>query len=87
MPGFNRMILQAELAAEGGAVSPMQEASESLIGKTGEALTPLRPGGKIEVGHRVYDVVAEGDFIEKGDPIRVLAIDGSRIVVGKIRKD
>lgn len=52
-----------------------------LLNQTGTALTQLRPSGvAIIAGHRV-DVVAEGALIEKGEAVRVIAVEGSRVVV------
>jgi len=52
-----------------------------LVGKEGVAHSTLRPGGIATIeGHRV-DVIAEGSWIESGRRIRVLNVEGSRIVV------
>ena len=45
------------------------------------ATTFLRPAGKAEFGERVIDVVTEGDYIEKGSKVKILAIKGNRVVV------
>jgi membrane-bound serine protease (ClpP class) len=50
-------------------------------GDEGEVVAPLRPSGKARFGARVVDVVAEGDFMEKGRKVRVEKISGNRIVV------
>jgi membrane-bound serine protease (ClpP class) len=52
-----------------------------LLNQTGSALTPLRPSGTALInGHRV-DVVTEGAMIDRDTPIRVVAIEGMRVVV------
>ncbi len=52
-----------------------------LVGRTGTALTMLRPAGTAEFdGHRM-DVVTEGAFIAQGTRIRVIRTEGRRIVV------
>jgi membrane-bound serine protease (ClpP class) len=58
-------------------------ASEVAIrpGRTGTAVTLLRPSGKAKIDGEVYDVVTQGDFIPKGSRIRVLKISGTRIIV------
>lgn len=55
------------------------------VGDRGVAVTPLRPAGKIKVGTRVYDVVTQGDFLEKGMPVKISAIHGNVLVVSKER--
>jgi membrane-bound serine protease (ClpP class) len=58
-----------------------QEAQEVKVGDQGTAATFLRPSGKARFGRRDIDVVTEGDFIDKGSRVRILAIKGSRVVV------
>lgn len=57
---------------------------ESLLDQQGEAYTDLRPSGKANINEKRFDVVTEGVFLEKGDPLRVVAIEGQRIVVRKV---
>ena len=52
-----------------------------LLNKTGEALTALRPTGVATIAGRRVDVVSEGMLIEKGTPIKVIALEGIRVVV------
>ncbi len=46
-------------------------------------LLDLISSGKIKVGDELLDVVTEGEFIEKGIPVKVIQIEGSRIIVVK----
>jgi membrane-bound serine protease (ClpP class) len=55
--------------------------AKSLVGLTGVAETVLRPAGKGRFGEQLVDVVTEGDYIQQGDSIRVMAVQGSRVVV------
>ncbi len=50
-------------------------------GATGEALTMLRPAGTAQFGEELVDVVSDGRLIEKGTPVRIEKIEGSRVVV------
>jgi membrane-bound serine protease (ClpP class) len=52
-----------------------------LLNATGTAITALRPSGAAMIQSRRVDVVSEGAFIEKGQPIKVVAIEGLRVVV------
>jgi membrane-bound serine protease (ClpP class) len=74
------MILHETLQA--ARASP--EANAQLVGREGIAQTVLRPAGIGQIDGRRLDVVAESDMIERGSPIKVVAIDGSRIIVRKI---
>ena len=52
-----------------------------FIGRTGAAHTPLRPAGIADLDGVRLNVVTEGDYIEKGAPVRVVRVSGNRIVV------
>lgn len=54
---------------------------ESLKDEEGVAVTDLRPSGWVTVGDQRVFVVSEGDFITKGDAVKVLSVDGNRVVV------
>lgn len=52
-----------------------------LLNQAGTALTQLRPSGVATIAGQRVDVVAEGALIEKGAAVRVIAVEGSRVVV------
>ncbi|MCK4423334.1 MAG: nodulation protein NfeD, partial [Candidatus Omnitrophica bacterium] len=54
---------------------------EQFLNKTGRTLTLLRPAGRAVFDDKVLDVVTQGDFIEKDKPVKVIEVEGSRIVV------
>jgi membrane-bound serine protease (ClpP class) len=53
------------------------------VGDRGRAMSLLRPAGKMQIGNEVYDVVSQGEFIEKGSSLTILAIEGNRVIVCK----
>ena len=56
-----------------------------LIDKEGIALSTLRPAGLAKIdGHRV-DVIADGEYIDEGATVRVIQVEGARIVVREIQ--
>ena len=55
-----------------------------LLNKEGEALSPLRPSGVARIEGQRVDVVGEVGHIEPGSRIRVIAVEGRRVVVRKI---
>ena len=57
------------------------EINKLNIGDTGEVISTLRPTGKVKFGDAIVDVVAEGDFINKGIQVKVTGIHGNRVVV------
>jgi membrane-bound serine protease (ClpP class) len=61
--------------------SPPGNGGADLTGRTGTALTPLRPSGTADIDGARIDVVAEGDFVHAGEPVIVVADQGYRRVV------
>lgn len=51
------------------------------LGATGVAQTDLRLSGKARLGDETVDVVSESEYIDRGTPIRVIRVEGVRIVV------
>ncbi|GAA3403787.1 nodulation protein NfeD [Paenibacillus hodogayensis] len=76
---WNKFILRDELNADNGYVS--HDSREHLFGAAGLALTPLRPAGTVEVLGEKVDVVTEGGYIEAGRQVRVVKVEGGRVVV------
>ncbi len=52
-----------------------------LLNQTGTAFTELRPSGTAVINGKRVDVVTEGPFIERGTPVKVVAVEGLRVVV------
>ncbi len=55
-----------------------------LNNQTGTAYTDLRPSGKATIGDQRIDVVTEGTMIDKDTPVRVVDVEGNRVVVREI---
>lgn len=52
-----------------------------FVGKTGVSRSALRPAGYIDVEGRRIDVVTQGEMIEPETPVRVVAVEGNRVIV------
>lgn len=50
----------------------------------GIAISDLRPSGKAKFGHKIYDVQTDGEYIEKGEKIKTIKIEGNIIKVRKV---
>ena len=57
---------------------------ESLIDQIGKADTDLHPSGWVRVEDKRFFMISEGDFIEKGSSVRILSVDGNRVLVKKL---
>lgn len=64
----------------------VHEGGESVLtpGRVGKAVTPLRPAGSIEVEGQRFDAVTEGGYIAAGEAVRIVQVEGRRIVVRKL---
>ena len=60
---------------------------ESLTGENGIADSDLHPSGWVKVSNQRVFVVSEGEFIEKGTEIKVMSVDGNRILVRELIKE
>ncbi len=76
---WSQIVLQFAETREQGYVGPGD--ASHLVGKTGRALTPLRPAGVAEINGKRVDVVSEGGFVAQATEIKVVATEGTRIVV------
>ena len=50
-------------------------------GQTGRTLTALRPAGVVEVAGERVDAVSEGSWIPAGVAVRVIRVEGRKVVV------
>ena len=80
---FNRLVLAQSEKSEHGFVSYPSE--KDLIGKEGIAYTTLRPGGTAEIDGKKVDVVADSEYIDRGTRIRVLRVEGIKVVVTPVK--
>ncbi len=78
-PAGRRLFLSSSekgySAAEGGLAD--------LVGKTGPALTNLRPAGMVDIDGSRIDVVTAGEFMAKGTEIKIYRVEGNRVLVEK----
>lgn len=83
LPIARKLVLNTGLdAAEGYASTPPSDMR--WLAKRGQALSTLRPSGIALLDGERVDVVSEGDFIDAGQDVEVVRVDGNRIVVKRI---
>ena len=63
-----------------------EELPSNLVGQTGTAETRLYSCGKIRVGNQILDAITAGEGIEKGAPVKIVHVEGMKIVVQEILK-
>ena len=80
---FSRLVLSNEEKADQGFVSYPSE--KELLGLEGIALTTLRPSGSAEFNGQKYDVVADWEYIPKGNKVKVIRVEGIKVVVKELK--
>jgi membrane-bound serine protease (ClpP class) len=78
---WDRFVLSTNLKRDDMVVARESEQRARYLGKTGVALSPLRPTGIVEIDGERIEVATEGDFISSGSRIKVVAMDRRRYFV------
>ena len=86
---FPHIPLLQGLVMDSPDVQTMNEAEkladfEHLMGQTGVTTTQLMPSGKARFGDEMVAVVSDGSAVPKGSSIRVIEVQGNRIVVEQL---
>ncbi len=76
------VVLSDSLSRESGFSGT--EDLQSYVGREGFATTTLRPAGTAEFDGEKMDVVSQSEFIPKGTKVRVIKVEGRRMVVDDI---
>lgn len=58
---------------------------ENLVNAEGSTQTDLRPSGWIIVNEKKIFVVSEGDYIDQNSRVKILSVEGNRVVVRKLK--
>ena len=74
----SKLVLH-ETATDAGSIG--ENDLKYYLDKTGTTTTVLRPAGMGEFDGVKLNVVSDGEFIAAGETVRVIAVEGNRIVV------
>ena len=87
---FNRLTLNTQIeqtASEGSGwknTGGIEFDFTKLVGKTGKAVTVLRPIGKAEIEGETFQVETDGTFISEGTEIKIVKVQGNIIIVRSV---
>lgn len=73
------VILDSDTSGYNSSVS-----YNDLLNKEGIADTFFRPSGYIIIDNKKYDAISEGEFIDKGSKLKVILVEGNKVVVKKL---
>jgi membrane-bound ClpP family serine protease len=74
-----KLLVQRGFSFEDGAAIDRRDAE--LLGHEGVVDSFLRPAGTAHIDGRRVDVISRGEPIEAGARVRVIAVEGNRVVV------
>ncbi len=81
---FSQLVLSPVLSSDSGYTSA--DSNVDIIGRHGIASTSLRPAGAAEIDGNRIDVVTSGEYIEKGESIEVVDVQGARVLVRETKR-
>jgi membrane-bound serine protease (ClpP class) len=82
---FKRIILTDATDTASGYVSAVNR--PELVGQIAKTVTALRPSGTIRLGEERIDAVSDGRFVDSGKSVKIIKVEGSRIVVREIDQE
>ncbi|MBF0501622.1 MAG: nodulation protein NfeD [Candidatus Riflebacteria bacterium] len=78
---FDRFILKEEMTTEAGFVAVDLNEYDHLLNLEGITVSPLRPSGIVRVGSERFEVVSDGEYVERNVRVTIIAVEGQKIVV------
>ena len=77
------LVLNSTQQKSEGYVS-VETSTREVVGLQGEAMTMLRPSGKVIIDNEVYDAKADLSFIQKGEKVEVIRYEAGQVYVKKV---
>lgn len=82
IPFLDKVVLKDSTNAEAGYRS--HDDRSHLIGQIAQTITDLRPAGIISIDNERIDAVSDGAFILRNKQVKILEVEGTRVVVREI---
>lgn len=86
MQAFSGLILVPQAGKQQvkiNVTAPPNSQTKLEIGQTGLAVTTLHPAGKAKFADSLVDVVAQSEFIDKDEKVRIIDIKANKVVVNR----
>lgn len=75
------VLVGDEQMTDEGYTAGIDQSTVPPVGTEGEVVSTLRPSGKVIFNDKLFDVVSEGAFIEKGTVVIVIRTENGNIIV------
>lgn len=82
IPFLDKVVLKDSTNSEAGYRS--HDDRSHLVGQAARTVTDLRPAGIITLDNERIDAVSDGAFILRNKEVKILEVEGSRVVVREI---
>jgi membrane-bound serine protease (ClpP class) len=82
-----QVLLEAPRAEDVLPDEPQRRQLKGLIGRLGRAKCRMLPSGVVSVDGQTLDAASEGMVIEAGQTVRVIKIEGNRLVVRAVDEE
>jgi membrane-bound serine protease (ClpP class) len=76
-----KLVLQTAAGGNGPAIRQARESTLPKAGSEGIALTPLHPGGRVEIEGQRYEAHCSVGMVERGACIRVVSSSDFELIV------
>ncbi len=76
-----RQIILSDLVSEHGEASGTDLDLQRFVDAEGVSRSYLRPAGVADINGERVDVVTEGEMVSQGTRVRVIGVEGNRVVV------
>jgi membrane-bound serine protease (ClpP class) len=79
-PAFPGLALNSSLTQEEGYIG-VDKHQKDMLGRSGVAVTVLRPSGKVQIDDEIFDAVSDEGFINKNEEVKVIKDEAGQIYV------
>ncbi|WP_067730442.1 NfeD family protein [Oceanobacillus damuensis] len=80
---WSKIALKDQLTKDAGYNS-INKDYEALVGQEGITLNDLRPVGTVKINNKDYSAISGGQWVAKGSKVKVVQVDGTKILVEEI---
>ena len=79
--GFGKSVTLTPPERQAGDAIPDTDELRGLLGAVGVVLTPLRPVGICDFSGQRVECVAESGYVDKGQKVKVIHVEGTQLTV------
>jgi membrane-bound serine protease (ClpP class) len=80
--GYSKLVLKGnEQDASQGYIAGESPSKMPKVGEKGEALTTLRPAGRVLINGHIWEALSQGAFIEKASEVEVVGNESNSVIV------